>query len=373
VKPSNTLQNEAGDGDELSDDASDESVSDDNMDIDLGAWDTGDEAEAGALPSIKKSGLVIDKDAMTRLLRDVSAKIAPGQKWQSSAVEAIHEAAEAFLIGQFQNAQMIASQKNKTTVEADDMRLAAKIAGIRRSDSGTGASSGPLPLFGFGSSASAGEFPFGGAQMAPPTSAFPPTSSQLTQDASNLAAINGPPTIMNVQTARTTTARFSQTSTSVTDTSGDGRGIGQEAKETKKYWTRSQEDTKYGFGSSSAPAQPSASVYTTNRFAATSSSSSPSFPAYGTGFSFTPQPQPTQPQPSTFQFTVPPNVDNSSVPRVNLAAAVPPQPQPAMVFTQDGPKPLDECYSPVIPMISTVDPIWSAEVRSIQSFCIQIG
>ncbi len=83
----------------------------------------------------KSTDLLIRKLPFQRLVRDIaqSFKIwgeVPG--FQSTAVLALQEAFEAFLVGVFEDTNLCAIHAKRVTIMNRDMQLALKIRGVRR-------------------------------------------------------------------------------------------------------------------------------------------------------------------------------------------------------------------------------------------------
>ena len=80
--------------------------------------------------------LLIRKAPFQRLVRDISEDYANGNfpegiKWQASAVDALHNAAEAYLVGLFEDTNFEAIHGKRVTVMPKDMQLARRIRGER--------------------------------------------------------------------------------------------------------------------------------------------------------------------------------------------------------------------------------------------------
>jgi len=90
---------------------------------------------AVALRDIRKfqrSGeLLISKLPFQRLVREVAQEYANTLRFQASAVLALQEAAEAYLVGLFKNAQMCAVHAKRVTVMEKDIQLARRIRSER--------------------------------------------------------------------------------------------------------------------------------------------------------------------------------------------------------------------------------------------------
>jgi len=88
-----------------------------------------------ALRDIRKfqhSGeLLLSKLPFLRLVREVAQEYTNAPRFQASAVLALQEAAEAYLVGLFQDAQLCAVHAKRVTVISKDIQLARRIRGER--------------------------------------------------------------------------------------------------------------------------------------------------------------------------------------------------------------------------------------------------
>jgi len=88
-----------------------------------------------ALRDIRKfqrSGeLLLSKFPFQRLVREVAQEYTNAPRFQASAVLALQEAAEAYLVGLFQDAQLCAVHAKRVTVMSKDIQLARRIRGER--------------------------------------------------------------------------------------------------------------------------------------------------------------------------------------------------------------------------------------------------
>eukprot|EP00741_Cyanophora_paradoxa_P004833 tig00000836_g4689.t1 len=66
-----------------------------------------------------------------RLVREIAAKVAEQKKFQSHALLALQEAAEAYLVGMFEDANLCAIHAKRVTLQAKDIQLARRIRGER--------------------------------------------------------------------------------------------------------------------------------------------------------------------------------------------------------------------------------------------------
>ncbi|OSX79555.1 hypothetical protein BU14_0075s0045 [Porphyra umbilicalis] len=88
-----------------------------------------------ALRDIRKfqrSGeLLLSKLPFQPLVREVAQEYTNAPRFQASAVLALQEAAEAYLVGLFQDAQLCAVHAKRVTVISKDIQLARRIRGER--------------------------------------------------------------------------------------------------------------------------------------------------------------------------------------------------------------------------------------------------
>jgi len=88
-----------------------------------------------ALRDIRKfqrSGeLLLSKLPFQRLAREVAQEYTNSPRFQASAVLALQKAAEAYLVGLFQDAQLCAVHAKRVTVMSKDIQLARRICGER--------------------------------------------------------------------------------------------------------------------------------------------------------------------------------------------------------------------------------------------------
>ena len=114
-----------------------------------GSRQTGDKAKAGGNAAVKRryrpgtvalrdirkfqrSGeLLISKLPFQRLVREIAQDYTNVPRFRASAVLALQEAAEAYLVGLFQDAQLCAIHGKRVTVMSKDIQLARRIRGER--------------------------------------------------------------------------------------------------------------------------------------------------------------------------------------------------------------------------------------------------
>lgn len=77
----------------------------------------------------KSTELLIRKLPFQRLVREISAEYKSDLRFQSSAVLALQEAAEAYLVGLFEDTNLCAIHAKRVTVMVKDMQLARRLRG----------------------------------------------------------------------------------------------------------------------------------------------------------------------------------------------------------------------------------------------------
>ena len=63
------------------------------------------------------------------MIRDITSHIDPDLRFQSNALVAMQEAAEAYLVGIFEDTNLCAIHANRATIMKKDMELARRIRG----------------------------------------------------------------------------------------------------------------------------------------------------------------------------------------------------------------------------------------------------
>jgi len=81
----------------------------------------------------KSTELLIRKLPFQRLVREISQELGGGIQWrfQSAAVAALQEAAEAYLVGIFEDTNLCAIHAKRVTITPKDLQLARRIRGER--------------------------------------------------------------------------------------------------------------------------------------------------------------------------------------------------------------------------------------------------
>jgi histone H3 len=77
----------------------------------------------------KNTDLLLRKRPFQRLVREIAEGHKPDLRFQSTAVLALQEAAEAYLVGLFEDTNLIAIHAKRVTIMPKDMRLALRIRG----------------------------------------------------------------------------------------------------------------------------------------------------------------------------------------------------------------------------------------------------
>ena len=79
----------------------------------------------------KSTELLLRKLPFQRLVRELAQNIRSELRFQSSAIEALQQASEAYLTGLFEDTNLIAIHAKRCTIFPKDMRLARRIRGER--------------------------------------------------------------------------------------------------------------------------------------------------------------------------------------------------------------------------------------------------
>jgi histone H3 len=79
----------------------------------------------------KSTELLLRKLPFQRLVRELAQDIRSELRFQSSAIEALQQASEAYLTGLFEDTNLIAIHAKRCTIFPKDMRLARRIRGER--------------------------------------------------------------------------------------------------------------------------------------------------------------------------------------------------------------------------------------------------
>lgn len=79
----------------------------------------------------KSTDLLVRKLPFQRLVREIAQEYKADLRFQSSAVLALQEAAEAYLVGLFEDTNLCAIHAKRVTIMPKDMQLARRIRGER--------------------------------------------------------------------------------------------------------------------------------------------------------------------------------------------------------------------------------------------------
>ena len=85
----------------------------------------------------KSTELLIPKLSFQRLVRQISSNIPTGEdgdkpmlRFQSAAIGALQEASESYLVGWFEDVNLLAIHAKRVTIQPKDLRLAMRIRGL---------------------------------------------------------------------------------------------------------------------------------------------------------------------------------------------------------------------------------------------------
>lgn len=79
----------------------------------------------------KSTELLIRKVPFQRLVRELAQEVRTGLRFQSTAILALQEAAEAYLVGLFEDTNLCAVHARRVTIFPKDIQLARRIRGER--------------------------------------------------------------------------------------------------------------------------------------------------------------------------------------------------------------------------------------------------
>ena len=79
----------------------------------------------------KSTCTLIPKVRFQRLVREIAQGFKPDLRFQSNAVLALQEAAEAYLVGLFEDSNLCAIHAKRVTIQPKDMQLARRLRGER--------------------------------------------------------------------------------------------------------------------------------------------------------------------------------------------------------------------------------------------------
>lgn len=79
----------------------------------------------------KSTELLIRKLPFQRLVREIAVEFKTGLRFQGSAILALQEASEAYLVGMFEDTNLCAIHAKRVTIMPKDIQLARRIRGER--------------------------------------------------------------------------------------------------------------------------------------------------------------------------------------------------------------------------------------------------
>ncbi|KAJ1986228.1 histone H3.1, partial [Coemansia umbellata] len=79
----------------------------------------------------KSTELLIRKLPFQRLVREIAQDFKTDLRFQSSAIAALQEAAEAYLVGLFEDTNLAAIHGRRVTIQPKDLQLARRLRGER--------------------------------------------------------------------------------------------------------------------------------------------------------------------------------------------------------------------------------------------------
>ena len=79
----------------------------------------------------KSTDLLVRKAPFQRFVREVAQDFMTDSRWQSTAVLALQEASEAYLVGLFEDTNLCAIHAKRVTIMPKDIQLARRIRGER--------------------------------------------------------------------------------------------------------------------------------------------------------------------------------------------------------------------------------------------------
>lgn len=79
----------------------------------------------------KSTELLLRKLPFQRLVKEIAQELRPETRFQASAILALQEASEAYLVGLFEDTNLCAIHANRVTIMEKDILLARRIRGER--------------------------------------------------------------------------------------------------------------------------------------------------------------------------------------------------------------------------------------------------
>lgn len=81
----------------------------------------------------RSTDLLMHKLPFSRLVREIAMTLVPRNqelRWQSQAIQALQEAAEAFLVHLFEDTNLCAIHAKRVTIQPKDLQLARRVRGM---------------------------------------------------------------------------------------------------------------------------------------------------------------------------------------------------------------------------------------------------
>ncbi|OBT71486.1 hypothetical protein VF21_09271 [Pseudogymnoascus sp. 05NY08] len=81
----------------------------------------------------RTTDLLMSKLPFSRLVREIAMTLVPRNqelRWQSQAIQALQEAAEAFLVHLFEDTNLCAIHAKRVTIQPKDLQLARRVRGM---------------------------------------------------------------------------------------------------------------------------------------------------------------------------------------------------------------------------------------------------
>ena len=79
----------------------------------------------------RTTGMIIKRAPFARLVREIARDYMRDPRFRPDAIEALHEGCEAYLVGLFEDANLLAIHAKRQTVMKRDLHLARRIRGER--------------------------------------------------------------------------------------------------------------------------------------------------------------------------------------------------------------------------------------------------
>lgn len=86
----------------------------------------------------KSTDLLIRKLPFQRLVREIAQDYKTDLRFQSSAIQALQESSEAYLVSLFEDTNLCAIHAKRVTIQSKDIQLARRLRGERDEDPRSG-------------------------------------------------------------------------------------------------------------------------------------------------------------------------------------------------------------------------------------------